>query len=104
MQRLVLAVVVLAACASRTPSEPLVPRQPLSAEEHRAEAAKHERDASHHETEAGRLETGGTSEAYRCADTVLFDQSTSGGERLSLQVPCWSAEMSGTQEHRRAAA
>jgi hypothetical protein len=75
----------------------------MSASEHRAEAQRREQEATHHEQEAGRLE-GSTSDAYRCGDTVLFDQSTSGGERLSLRVPCWSAEVAGTQEHRRAAA
>jgi hypothetical protein len=104
MQRHVLAVAVLAACASRTPPEPLVPAQPLSAEEHRAEAERRDREASQHDKAAGRFESGSPSDAYRCGDTVLFDQSTSGGERLSLRVPCWTAEVGGGQEHRRAAA
>ncbi|HEU0033425.1 MAG TPA: hypothetical protein VFQ53_22490 [Kofleriaceae bacterium] len=30
--------------------------------------------------------------AYTCGDTVLSDQSTSGGERLMTTVPCWDVE------------
>jgi hypothetical protein len=78
------------------------PEPPHSVAEHRAEAAVHEEKAAAHEAEAQKLESGG-SNAYVCGDTVLFDQSTSGGERLAIRVPCWSAEVGGTRAHVRAA-
>jgi hypothetical protein len=95
---------VVAACGSSRPAQPLVPPQPMSAEEHRAEAERHEAEAKHLEAEAGRNESAGHASDYRCGDTVLFDQSTSGTERLTLRVPCWSAEVAGSDAQRRAAA
>src|SRR5690242_14300664 len=96
--RLALLLIVPSALACGGP-QPLAPERPHSVAEHRAEAAVHEEKAAAHEAEAQQLESGGRSSAYLCGDTVLFDQSTSGGERLAVRVPCWSAEVGGTRSH-----
>ncbi len=38
--------------------------------------------------------------AYRCGDTVLADQSTSGGERLQLSQPCFDPQEEAAQAPR----
>jgi hypothetical protein len=88
----------LVACAS--PNQ-VRPHGQLGVAAHHAEAAEHDQRAADHDRAVRRLESDPTS--YTCGDSVLFHQSTSGGERLTGRVPCWSAEAAGGEEHRRAA-
>jgi len=89
----------LAACGGKASA---VQEPPLSASEHRAKAAEHESDAKSHEQKARQLES--QPSHFECGDAVPFETLTSGGERLVARVPCWSAEVAGTQAHQRAAA
>jgi len=43
-------------------------------------------------------------ESYQCGDTVMSDQSTSGGQRLVQAVPCWDTREESTARHEEAAA
>src|SRR5687768_15710108 len=43
---------------------------------------------------------GGRPTDAQCGDTVMGDQVTSGGERLLLWQPCWSAESTVAARHR----
>jgi len=97
MRRMMVAFALLTACGGSEPA--VTPTRPLSAAEHRTEAKRHDKEAQHHEAEA--RTAGRSTDSYRCGDTVLFDQSTSGTERLSARVPCWSVEVSG--DHLREA-
>jgi hypothetical protein len=98
MRRCLLLALLVTACS---PPGPVRQPAPLGVAAHHAEAAAHEERAADHDRAVRRLEADPTS--YVCGDSVMFDQSTSGGERLTLRVPCWSAEVAGSEEHRRAA-
>jgi hypothetical protein len=90
---LVLATVVAAACASPRPP---IAAHPKGYAAHMQAADQHSQRAEEHR-QAGKLpDTGGApSASYQCGDTVMSDQSTSGGERLVQAVPCWNP----TEEH-----
>jgi hypothetical protein len=95
--RLVLVALFLA-CGSKTPVEPTH----LSAQQHLSEARRCEVEASEHEAMI-RDESGvGPGDAV-CTDALIADQSTSGGERLEIRRPCWSAVVADNERHRRAA-
>lgn len=38
-------------------------------------------------------------ESFSCGDTVLADQTTSGGERLDLATPCFEGPVVTTRQH-----
>lgn len=92
------ALALLAACGGAT-SNP--PSRPLGAQAHLDEAERHEADAIALDRQAGR-ETAGAA-AVRCGDSVLQDQVTSGGERLIVTQPCWTAEQVVVDRHRETA-
>ncbi len=99
---LLLATLVTAAAACGRPAQ--VPRPPLGATEHLAEADRHDADARQHEELALDAERAGRATTYVCSDPVVTDISTSGGERLTPRSPCWSAEGRAVERHRAAAA
>jgi hypothetical protein len=54
------------------------------------EANAHSERADEHRQVATRPDTAGkTGQHYQCGNTVMSDQSTSGGERLVQSTPCW---------------
>lgn len=80
---------------------------PKSYTERMAEADAHEREARVHE-KAAREGSGPFDPAkVRCGNPVVgqvADQSTSGGERVSTWVPCWSVERDAAIDHKAKAA
>lgn len=91
----------LAACAS---SPPRVERtSPKSYDDRIAEAAQHDRDATVHERQAADARARIDPNAISCGHSVVSnvgDQSTSGGERISTWVPCWSVERDAARYHQ----
>jgi hypothetical protein len=75
---LFLASLVLSACAGAQVSSP------VSAGDHKAAS----RASTSSELAADREEHGPVA-YHRCGDSVLSDQATSGGERLTQDSPCW---------------
>jgi hypothetical protein len=92
--------VVLSACASS--SAPVEPAGPRSYSERMAEANQHDRDAAVHDRQAAearkRVDPTGVACGHPVVSTVA-DQSTSGGERISSWVPCWSVERDAASFH-----
>lgn len=83
----ILLVALVAACAGSAPAT----ERPKSYREHLDEAAAHDRAADVHEAMAADAERAGRGSAsYACGDKALSDQTTSGGERVTSWVPCWS--------------
>ncbi len=96
----ILLVTLVAACAGSAPA----PERPKSYREHMDEAAAHERDAVTHEAMAADAERAGRGSAsYACGNQPLSDQTTSGGERVTSWVPCWSVSHDASAAHDAAA-
>lgn len=91
----------LTACASGP--QRVEPDGPRSYRERMAEADKHDHDAQVHERQAaearGRIDPTGVTCGHPVVGAVA-DQSTSGGERLSTWVPCWSVERDAAKYHQ----
>lgn len=100
MKRRYLAFVAVAACGGGSPA-PVAPAQPLSVQEHLAEAQEQEQTADELEASARGAESRPVDVV--CGDTVLADQVSSGGERLVTMQPCWTAERSAAERHRATA-
>ncbi len=96
----VLPIVMISGCAS-SPA-PVEPAAPKSYSERMAEANRHEQDAAVHDREAAearaRVGTTGIACGHPVVSTVA-DQSTSGGQRISSWVPCWSVEREAASFH-----
>ncbi len=96
----VLSVVSLSGCASSSAS--FSPSEPKSYGERMAEANQHDRDAAVHDRQAAearkRVDPTGVTCGHPVVATVA-DQSTSGGERISSWVPCWSVERDAANFH-----
>jgi hypothetical protein len=100
--RFTIAVAILGLAACSSPSK--VPKAPLGASQHLAEANRHEADARHHEelaNEAEARESAG--QGFTCGDRALADQATSGGEKLAPRGPCWTSEREDIARHRAVA-
>jgi hypothetical protein len=69
---------------------------------HMEAAAVHSERAEQHRAATVKLPdtASGGSAGYQCGDTVLSDQSTSGGERLVQSVPCWDTGEELAEHHR----
>ena len=92
----ILLVTLVAACAGSAPA----PERPKSYREHMDEAAAHDRDAEVHEAIASDAERAGRGSAsYACGNQALSDQTTSGGERVTSWVPCWSVANDASATH-----
>jgi hypothetical protein len=68
-----------------------------------AEAAEHDREATVHERQAGDARARVDSSGIQCGNPVIgpiTDQSTSGGERISSWLPCWSVERDAARHHQ----
>lgn len=102
MRPVLAATIALAAAACAGTQS--VPKQPLGAREHLAEADRHEADAQALEDRAAALERVQRPQTVVCGDQVLADQSTSGGERLGARAPCWTGERGAIARQREAAA
>ncbi len=96
MRSLLLALIVTAACAG--PSR--VPRPPLGASDHLAEADRHDADAARHDDLAATAESTAPGDRYGCGDRALAGQATSGGEPLAVRAPCWSDAADDVERHR----
>jgi len=93
--------VVFMACGSpqRVQHEP----GPRSYRERMAEAEQHERDAAVHARAASEARGNVAPEQAQCGHPVVgavADQSTSGGERISTWIPCWSVERDAAKFHQ----
>lgn len=95
---------VLATCLSAAAcshARPQVASHPQGYAERMAAADEHARRADAHR-QAGHLPdsalTDGT--GYQCGDTVMSDQTTSGGERLVQAMPCWDTNEELASHHR----
>lgn len=92
----ILLVTLVAACAGSAPA----PERPKSYREHMDEAAAHDRDADVHAAKAADAERAGRGSAsYACGNQALSDQTTSGGERVTSWVPCWSVAHDASATH-----
>lgn len=90
----IMLVALIAACARSAPP----PEEPKSYREHMDEAADHDRKAQLHDQMAAEaLGRGGGGLA--CGNQALSDQTTSGGERVTNWVPCWSASIDDSATH-----
>ncbi len=96
----VLSVVSLSGCASGP--APLSPAERKSYGDRMAEANQHDRDAEVHDRQAAearqRIDPTGVTCGHPVVATVA-DQSTSGGQRISSWVPCWSVERDAANFH-----
>jgi len=92
--------VVIVACGSPQRVER---QEPRSYRERMAEAEQHERDAAVHARAAsearGKIDAADVSCGHPVVSTI-GDQSTSGGERLTTWVPCWSVERDAAKFHQ----
>lgn len=77
------------------------PARPMSRSEHLAEAIRHEQEADKHTRAAESI--AGAPESYSCGDRVLSDQTTSGTERVTSWVPCWSVDREASAAHEQMA-
>lgn len=97
---LLVALPAVAGCPGSPPPEPLAPHpkgyagRMIEADAHGERAEQHREAAKIPEAISAR------GEGYTCGDTVLADQATSGGERLTPVVPCWDAAEE-VAEHER---
>lgn len=92
----ILLVALIAACAGSAPAT----ERPKSYREHLDEAAAHDRAADVQEAMAADAERAGRGSAsYTCGDQALSDQTTSGGERVTAWVPCWSVARDASAAH-----
>jgi hypothetical protein len=102
-----LAVAATAACASQPQEETLPPRR-LSATEHQDEALRHDREARERDsarTPRGKPEAGAGQSEYGCyGDGREMPEPTSGGERVPVLRPCWTAATEGSSENEKDAA
>lgn len=97
----IVALVAAAACGGTSPSP--VPRRPMGVQAHLAEADRHEADARHHDQQVAAVAEDPATATYTCGDRAMSDQSTSGGERLVLRAPCWTAGGGSAERHRQVA-
>lgn len=91
---------VIAACGRPQRVEHAEPR---SYRERMAEAEQHDRDAAVHDRQAAEAKGGIDRGAATCGNPVVgqvADQSTSGTERLSTWVPCWTVERDAARFHQ----
>ncbi|MEO7732237.1 MAG: hypothetical protein ABIY55_14790, partial [Kofleriaceae bacterium] len=97
----VLATCVAAACAS---SRPPVASHPRGYAAHMEAADEHSARADDHRQQAkipdNKLASG---VGYQCGDTVMSDQSTSGGQRLVEATPCWDTNEELANHHEAVA-
>jgi hypothetical protein len=98
--RSILITALLLAAATACSSQPKVPRAPLGAPQHLAEADRHEADARALDERADSLERASRSQTVTCADQAVADQATSGGERLGGRAPCWTGERGAIARQR----
>jgi hypothetical protein len=93
-------VALLAACGAGAQVAP----PPRGVEANLEEAKRHEADARRHEELAASAEAAAARTApgaeYVCGDSVLAAQTTSGGERLVSNAPCWTKEVDVARRHR----
>lgn len=97
---LVLFTIAITGCASHQRIEP---SEPHSYAERVAAAQEKEREAAIHERQAHEARAGVDAKAVQCGNPVIgqiADQSTSGGERLSTWIPCWSVERDAAKFHQ----
>jgi len=95
---------VLTACGGvAQPATDPTPPRPLSADDNLAEARRREAAAQEHEDAATAAEARVRRHELTCADRVLEEQATSGGEQLLERTPCWSTAASGVDHHRKVA-
>ncbi len=102
MRSMSLSLVLLAAAAACS-SPARVPRGPLGAADHLAEADRHEADARHHEELAASAEGTPARTSFACGDRALADQASSGGETLAPRSPCWTEARTDAERHHLAA-
>jgi hypothetical protein len=101
---LIVTTFAVAGCPGSPPPEPLAPRpkgyagRMIDADAHSERAEQHREAAKIPEAISAR------GEGYTCGDTVLADQATSGGERLTPSVPCWDAAEEAAEHQRFLAA
>lgn len=91
----------LGACASSPPR--VADSPPKSYRDRMAEADQHDRDAQVHERQAAEARGQITPTGVSCGNPVVAnvaDQSTSGGERISTWIPCWSVERDAAKYHQ----
>ncbi len=89
------AVLVVASCASAQQSQPTTVEGNLhAADTHEAKAMERDRQA--------RI-AGGNPETFNCGDTVIADQTTTGGERLDFATPCFDVTEEAAVQERFAA-
>lgn len=98
MRILPLLLLSLAACAG-----PSQRQRPLGVGAHLAEASRCEKEAAQHEVKAEEAEIANRNGPAICGDTVLADQTTSGGVRI-VASPCWSSDPAAVDRHREEAA
>ena len=67
-------------------------------------AQDHDRRASEHEQQAANADASRGPAKYTCGDTVLNDQLTTGGIRVTTWQPCFDLAEEAAVEHRDAAA
>ncbi|HWM87406.1 MAG TPA: hypothetical protein VNO33_16250 [Kofleriaceae bacterium] len=94
----------LTACGAGESKETMPPRH-LSANEHQREALRHDREArlgdgARKATAEG---SAGAGQDYGCYDKAVPDPET-GGERMPVLRPCWTAGTSGDSDEERSAA
>lgn len=103
MRNLVVLATFLAACSPA--ARPHVAEHPKGYAEHIAAANAHADKAEEHR-QAGHVPDSALASGtgYQCGDTVMSDQSTSGGERLVESTPCWDTNEELASHHNYLAA
>jgi hypothetical protein len=101
--KLVLVALIAVGAACSPPVRHDHAREPRGWAGHHAAAERHEQRAEAHERAARHAESSGALESYRCGDTGLYMQSTSGTESVSHTVPCWNVHEEAALRHRTAA-
>ena len=71
--------------------------------EHMLAAQEHDQRATQHERAAAAAEASRGPDSYSCGDTVLNDQLTTGGNRVTTWTPCFDLAEENAVEHREVA-